>query len=159
MVDELRNTWDEEDRELSVAAFPYTPSRTPGWLDRREFRVRLELALERHRRDRMRFELHLLEFPDVPAAIAALCGWLPAQLRDMDCLTRPSTNSVLLLMASAPEGFPHVRRRLLALWDTAWRDSGGAPPAPALTDRYVTLAGPEDADAFLHSAAAWLEQH
>jgi hypothetical protein len=156
MVDELRDTWDEEDRELAVASFPYTPTRAAGWLDLHEFRIRLELALERHRRDRMRFELHRLEFPDAPTAVRALGDWLPGQLRDTDCITRPGPNNVLLLMAGASDGFAHVRRRLLALWDTAWRDGGGAPPAPAVVDQHVILAGPEDAEAFLAAASDWL---
>jgi hypothetical protein len=156
MVEELRDTWDEEDRELAGASFPYTPTRSAGWLNVGEFRIRLELALERNRRDRMRFELHLLEFPEAAGAMASLCGWLPAQLRDTDCLTRPGASSVLMLMANSPEGFAHVRRRLLALWDAAWRENGGTPPTPALMDRYVTMAGPEDAEAFLSTAAGWL---
>lgn len=156
MVEELRDTWDEEDRELAVASFPYTPTRAAGWLEPQEFRVRLELALERHRRDRMRFELHRLEFPDAPAAVQSLADWLPGQLRDTDCITRPSPGSVLLLIAGASDGFAHVRRRLLALWDTAWRDGGGVPPAPAVVDENVTLAGPEDAEAFLAAAADWM---
>jgi hypothetical protein len=156
MVDELRTTWDEEDREKAGASFPYTPLRAAGWLDESDFRRRLELALDRHRRDRMRFELHRLDFPEADAAVNAMCGWLPGQLRDTDCLMRPSPRSVLMLVAGGPEVFLHVRRRLLALWDTAWRDGGGGPPAPALVDQHVVLAGPEDADAFLAAAAAWI---
>jgi hypothetical protein len=156
MVEELRTTWDEEDREKAGASFPFTPLRTAGWLEPDEFNARIALSLDRHRHDRMRFELHRLDFPDSPAAVDAMCGWLPGQLRDTDFITRPSPRSVVLLLAGAPEGFAHVRRRLLALWDTAWRDVGGGPPAPSLVDQHVVLAGPEDADAFLAAAAAWL---
>ncbi len=156
MVEELRETWDEEDREMSVASFPYTPTRVAGWLDLQEFRMRIEVALERHRRDRMRFELHRLEFPAVPEAVASLAQWLPGQLRDTDCITRPAPDVMLMLIAGAPEMFTHVRRRLLALWDAAWREGGGAPPAPAVIDHHVSLAGPEDAEAFLAASAAWL---
>ena len=156
MVDELRTTWDEEDREKAGASFPFTPLRATGWLDEPDFRHRIELALDRHRRDRMRFELHRLDFPQASSAVDALCEWLPGQLRDTDCITRPGPRSVLLLLAGAPDGFAHVRRRLLALWDTAWRDSGGATPAPALVDQHVVLAGPEDAESFLAAAAGWL---
>ena len=159
MVDELRETWDEEDRELAGASFPYTPTRASGWLDPTEFRVRLELALERHRRDRMRFELHHLEFPGPRRAVDALCAWLPGQLRDTDCITRPEPGGVLLLMAGAPDGFAHLRRRVLALCDTAWREGDGVPPAPALLDQHVALAGPEDAEAFLSAAASWMGAH
>jgi hypothetical protein len=156
MVDELRTNWDEEDRELAGAAFPFTPVRSPGWLAQEEFRARIELALDRHRRDRMRFELHRLDFPEAPIAVEVMCGWLPGQLRDTDCLSRPSMNSVLLLTAGPADAFMNLRRRVLALWDTAWRDSGSPPPAPALVDQHVSLAGPEDAETFLAAAAVWL---
>jgi hypothetical protein len=156
MVDELRASWDEQDRERAGASFPFTPMRAAGWLEADEFGARIELALERNRHDRMRFELHRLDFPDAPMAVEALCGWLPGQIRDTDCICRPAKGSVLLLNAGPTEGFVYLRRRVLALWDTAWRDSGAAPPAPALVDQHVAMAGPEDAEAFLAAAGAWL---
>lgn len=156
MVDELRTSWDEQDRERAGASFPFTPLRSPGWLEPEEFGARIELALERNRHDRMRFELHRLDFPEAPMAVEALCGWLPGQIRDTDCICRPAKGSVLLLNAGPADGFVYLRRRLLALWDTAWRDSGAAPPAPALVDQHVAMAGPEDAEAFLAAAGAWL---
>jgi hypothetical protein len=156
MVDELRTSWDEQDRERAGASFPFTPMRAAGWLSDEEFGARIELALERNRHDRMRFELHRLDFPDAPAAVESLCGWLPGQIRDTDCICRPAPGSVLMLNAGPAEGFVYLRRRLLALWDTAWRDSGAAPPAPALVDQHVAMAGPEDAEAFLAAAGAWL---
>jgi len=158
MVDELRTSWDEQDRERAGASFPFTPLRSPGWLEQEEFGARIELALERNRHDRMRFELHRLDFPEAPMAVEALCGWLPGQIRDTDCICRPAHGSVLLLNAGPAEGFTYLRRRLLALWDTAWRDSGAAPPAPALVDQHVAMAGPEDAEAFLAAAGAWLSR-
>jgi hypothetical protein len=158
MVDELRTTWDEEDRERSVASFPLTPMRSSGWLSREEFRTRVGLSIERHRRDRLRFELHRIDFPDVAGAVGVMCGWLPGQLRDTDCLCRPTPGGVLLLTAGPSEAFANLRRRLLALWDTAWRDSDLPPPAPALVDQHVSLAGPEDADAFMRTADGWLAQ-
>lgn len=156
MVDELRSSWDEQDRERAGASFPFTPMRSPGWLSIEDFGARIELALERNRHDRMRFELHRLDFPDAAMAVESLCGWLPGQIRDTDCICRPSPGSVLLLNAGPTEGFVYLRRRLLALWDTAWRDSGAAPPAPSLVDQHVAMAGPEDAEAFLAAAGAWL---
>ncbi|HTR97577.1 MAG TPA: hypothetical protein VMH61_06700 [Candidatus Acidoferrales bacterium] len=156
MVDELRSTWDEEDREKAGAAFPFVPQRTSGWIENEEFRQCVEFACERHRRDRMRFELHRLDFPDASNAVDRLCAWLPGQLRDTDSITRPSALTVLLLVAGAADGFVHLRRRVLALWDTAWRDSGASPPAPALVDQHVELAGPEDAPVFAATAAEWL---
>ncbi len=156
MVEELRTTWDEEDREKTTASFPFTPVRSTGWLERAEFRARIELALERNRHDRLRFELHRLDFADAPMAIEQLCAWLPGQLRDTDCLCRPGARSVLLLTAGPSEAFLHLRRRILALWDTAWRDAARTPPAPAVVDQHVGMAGPEDAESFLAAAGAWL---
>jgi hypothetical protein len=156
MVEELRTSWDEQDRERAGASFPFTPLRSSGWLEPEEFGARIELALERNRHDRMRFELHRLDFPEAPMAVEALCGWLPGQIRDTDCICRRHPGSVLILNAGPAEGFIYLRRRLLALWDTAWRDSGAAPPAPALMDQHVAMAGPEDAEAFLAAAGSWL---
>jgi hypothetical protein len=158
MVEDLRTTWDEEDRERAGASFPYTPQRISGWLEQEEFRARIELSLERNRHDRMRFELHRIDFPEAPEAIETLATWLPGQIRDTDCICRSAQGSVLLLTAGPPEGFLHLRRRLLALWDTAWRDTGGATPAPAIIDQHVVMAGPEDAEAFLGAAGAWLSR-
>lgn len=89
-------------------------------------------------------------------AIEQMCVWLPGQLRDTDCLCRPAERSVLLLTAGPSEAFLHLRRRILALWDTAWRDAGRTPPSPAVVDQHVAMAGPEDAESFLAAAGAWL---
>ena len=156
MVEDLRTTWDEEDRERASAAFPFTPQREAGWLPVVDFRNRIELALERNRRDRMRFELHRLDLPDAPRAVERLIAWLPSQLRDSDRLSRVGERGLMLLIAGPPEAFLHLRRRLLALWDTAWKEEGGLGPAPALVDQHVPLQGPEDAEAFLSAAAVWL---
>lgn len=158
MVEELRTNWDEEDRDHAGAAFPFTPLRTTGWLELEDFRARIELALERHRRDRLRFELHRFDFPDAGAPVESMCGWLPGQLRDTDCLCRPSPRCVLLLHAGPAEGYAALRRRLLSLWDTAWRDGGMPPPAAAIVDQHVVMAGPEDAEAFLAAAGVWLSR-
>ncbi|MFN8588586.1 MAG: hypothetical protein U0704_12390 [Candidatus Eisenbacteria bacterium] len=157
MVEDLRTTWDEEDRERAGTSFPYTPLREAGWLDTPDFRKRLELALERNRHDRMRFELHLIEFPEHPQALQALCAELPAQVRDTDCLARTGTSGVLLLTAGSSEGFSNLRRRLLKLWDRVWREHAGGAPAPAIVDHCVSMAGPEDAETFLAAAHDWLQ--
>lgn len=156
MVEDLRTNWDEEDRERASASFPFTPQRASGWLEAEEFRARIELSLERHRRDRLRFELHRLEFPEAPAAVERLCAGLPGQIRDTDCISRPGERCVLVLTAGPPEAFLHLRRRLLALWDLAWRESGAPPPAAAIVDQHVAMAGPEDAEAFMAAAGVWL---
>ncbi len=156
MVEDLRNTWDEEDRERAGTSFPYTPLRETGWLDAAEFRKRIELALERNRHDRMRFELHRIEFPDHTVAVQSLFEEFPAQVRDTDCLMRGKGASLLLLTAGQADGFTHLRRRLLQLWDKVWRAHGPSTPAPAIVDHCVTMAGPEDSDAFLAAARDWL---
>mgnify|MGYP001348786129 CR=1 FL=1 len=131
MLEDLRNTWDDEDRARSVAAFPLTPNREQRWLDPGTFRARVDLAVERHRRDRLRFELHRLEFPEVRSAIIRFCENLPALVRDMDCLSQPFPHLVTLLVAGEPDALVQLKRRLLATWEHAWREAGLAPPAAA----------------------------
>src|SRR5262249_26083442 len=63
MVEELRETWDQEDREKAAPAFPMVPARSEGMLDVEGFRTSLELAVERHKRDGLRFAVHRFEFP------------------------------------------------------------------------------------------------
>jgi hypothetical protein len=156
MVDDLRHTWDQEDRERASAAFPFTPEREGGWLEVEEFRRRLEMALERNRRDRLRFELHRLELPAGGAPEERLAAWLPGQTRDTDALCMPRPGTLLVLTAGPADGFQHLRRRLLALWEEAWRSAGTVGTVPALVDQHVALHGPEDAEGFLSAAAVWL---
>lgn len=156
MVEDLRVTWDAEDLQRAGASFPLTPDRETGWLDREAFRACLELAVERNRRDRLRFELHRLDFPPGPEAFSIVQSKLPAQVRDTDSLHRSGDRTVLLLSAAETEHYAHLRRRLLALWDSAWREAKMAPPAPALVDQFVDMNGPEDAEAFLAVAQDWL---
>jgi hypothetical protein len=156
VLDELRATWDREDRERSAASYPLTSLREQRWLEPGEFRSRIGLAVERHRLDGLRFELHRLEFPGPLEAWARFCELVPAQLRDMDALSRPLAGLVVLLAAGEPEAFVRLRRRLLAVWEGAWHAAGLAPPAPAFVDRSVGLAGAEDAEVFQSAADVWL---
>lgn len=158
MLGELRDTWDREDRERSVGSFPLTPGREARWLEPTTFRVRVDLAADRHQRDGLRFELHRLEFPDAPEVIERLCASLPSQLRDTDALVRPFSHVVCLLAAGEPEGFGPLRKRLLQSWEAAWLAAGLAPPAAGFVDRHVALAGPEDLDALLTAADVWLAE-
>jgi len=158
MVEELRATWDREDRERSVASFPLTPNREPRWLTADAFRARVELAVERHSRDGLRFELHRLEFPEANTAVELLCADLPVLVRDTDCLAKPFPHIVTLLAAGESEAFAQLRRRLLVAWEGAWRSAGLASPAPAFVDRHVALSGPEDAAAFSTAADVWLAE-
>ena len=158
MLEDLRNTWDREDRERSVPAYPLTPGREQRWLESATFRGHVDMAVERHRRDGLRFELHRLELPDAPEAIARLCDSLPAQIRDIDQVTRAFPRIVLLLATGELDAFARLRRRLLAMWEQAWQQAGLAAPAAAFVDRHVALNGPEDADAFLTAADVWLAE-
>jgi hypothetical protein len=156
MVEELRATWDERDREQAGPAFPMLPGASHGWLQVDAFRGRTELAIERNRRDGLRFAVHRLLFGDAPASVDLLCEKLPEQLRDTDCICHPTPREVLLLSAGLPEAFAHVRRRLLALWEHCWHDGGLPPPAPPITDEHVEMRGPEDAENFLGVVGGWL---
>ena len=156
MVDELRRTWDTEDRERSIASYPLTPYRQPRWLPPGEFRDRVDLAVERHRRDGLRFELHRLEFPDELGAIERMCGALPLQIRDTDALSQPYTRVALLLVTGELEAFARLRQRLLELWADAWGAASLPSPPASFVDRSVSLSGPEDAEAFTTAADVWL---
>jgi len=155
-VDDLRTTWNQHEREMAAPAFPLVPEPNTGWLDPEQFSVQLELALERNRRDRLRFSLHRLTFTGSLEAIDALCRELPSQLRDTDSMARPTPTTVVLLTAGARDAFAHVRRRLLAIWERAWHDTQNAPPAPALKDERIEMNSPADGEVFLATAGIWL---
>ena len=158
MVDELRRAWDEEDRDRSVASFPLTPFRQPRWLEPADFRERVDLAIERHRGDGLRFELHRLEFPEAPAAVERMCAEVPAQLRDTDCVCQPFAHVALLLVTGEPEVFIRLRRRLMDLWREAWGAAQLPPPPATFVDRHVSLSGPEDLEVFATAADVWLAE-
>jgi hypothetical protein len=159
VLEELRATWDREDRERSVASYPLLPVREQRWLEAGEFRTRVGLAVERHRVDGLRFELHRLEFPGPLEAWARFCELVPGQLRDMDGLSRPFAGFVVLLVAGEADTFARLRRRLLTVWESAWQLAKLDPPAPAFVDRSVGLAGQEDAEAFQSAADVWLAEN
>lgn len=152
---ELRAEWDRRDRAQAGPAFPLLPERHPRWLSGEEFATRLELGVERNRRDGLRFAVHHLTFPGGPQAVEALCERLPGHLRDTDCMSHPTPQAVVLLTAGAPGAFTHLRRRVLALWEEVWAEAGEPKPAPAVTDQHVQLICPADAPGFLNTARAW----
>jgi hypothetical protein len=156
MVEELRTTWDQHDRELAAPAFPLVPEATAGWLEPVEFRGRIELAVERHKRDGLRFAVHRLVFAENPGPLSVLAAQLPSQMRDTDSLCRPVPHEVLMLTAGQGEGFPQVRRRLLALWQKAWREGGGVGPTAPVRDERIEMAPGRDATAFLGTVTRWL---
>ncbi len=154
-VAELRSEWDRRDRERAGPAFPLLPNRYACWLGAEDFGTRLELAVERNRRDGLRFSVHRLVFPGPARVVEALCEQLPGKLRDTDSLSHPSAQVVVLLTAGSPGSFAHLRRRLLALWDQVWSEAGEPRPAPAVTDEHVQLICPADEPTFLGTARAW----
>jgi hypothetical protein len=154
-VEGLRSEWDRRERERAGPAFPMLPERHPRWIAPQDFSMRLDLAVERNRRDGLRFAVHQLSFPGHPQAVESLCNQLPGQLRETDCMTHPGPQIVLLLTAGAPDAFSHLRRRLLSLWEQVWNEAGEPKPAPAVTDQHVSLIVPGDAPGFLSTARAW----
>jgi hypothetical protein len=154
-IDDLRADWDRRDRAQAGPAFPLLPDRHPRWLSPEEFGTRLELAVERNQRDGLRFAVHQLTFPGGPQAVDQLCERLPGQLRDTDCMSHPSPQTVLLLTPGAPGAFSHLRRRLLSLWEQVWGEAGEPKPAPAVTDEHVQLICPADTPVFLETARTW----
>jgi len=157
-VDELRTAWDRRDREQTAPAFPLVPEDRQGWLDPEDFRSALSLAVDRNGRDGLSFAVHRFDLAERPAALAALCQRLPGQLRDTDRLCRPEPRIVLLLTTCTLEAFEPVRRRLTALWETVWQESGGPSPAPGFVESRTELTGPAEADRFLATATSWLPQ-
>jgi hypothetical protein len=156
MVDEMRERWDKQDREGAIQSFPLLPEQERAWLQRPDFRTRLELAVERNKFDGLPFALHRLEFPGPETAVERMCLGLPQLLRGSDYLCHVPPRHVLLLTAVPADAYTHVRRRLLAAWELAWRECGQTPPAPPITDLRAEMAGPEDAEGFLESAEAWI---
>jgi hypothetical protein len=158
MVEEMRERWDQKDREGAVQSFPLLAGQDRAWLERSEFRKRLELAVERNKFDGLSFSLHRLEFSGPEQAAERMCEGLPQLLRGSDYMCRLPPRHVLLLTAVPPDDYTHVRRRLLAAWEQAWRECGQAPPAPPITDQRAEMAGTEDAEGFLASAEAWFAE-
>ncbi len=155
-VEDLRQAWDQRDREQVVPAFPLVPEDQHGWLDLEGFRSALSLAVARNQRDGLAFAAHHFEFADHVEALAWLCERLPSQLRDTDRLFRPRQNVVVMLTACSLVAFGPVRRRIAALWEAAWREGGGSLPAPVPAEDRVQVATPAEAERFLATASGWL---
>ena len=154
-VEELRSTWDHQDREQAEHSFPLVPEREPGWLDREGFRQRLELAVNRNRRDGLRFAIHRFAFGEVQEPVEQFCHILPDQLRDTDCICRPAFYEILLLTPHAPGSYTVLRNRLVTLFEHVWRDGGHPDPVPLPTEEELVLGSPEESESFLTRATAW----
>lgn len=155
-VAEMRGAWDEQDRDRVGPAFPMVPARQGGWLPPDDFQQRLELAVERHRRDGLRFALVRLDLPISTAAADVFAQRLPSQLRDTDSICRPTPQRTLMLSATPKDRFPYLRGRLLALWQEAWLATGNERPIPGFLDERVEMTREEEVAAFLTQGAAWL---
>ena len=81
---------------------------------------------------------------------------LPSQMRDTDSLCRSRSHEVLVLTAGPGDGFVHVRRRLLALWDQAWRETGSVGPAAPVRNERIEMSAGRDAEAFPATVEGWL---
>jgi hypothetical protein len=156
IVEELRETWEAQDRAQAAPAFPMLPEIHKEWLTPDALRARLELALERHRRDGLRFSLHRLQFAPAPEAMTTLGEQLPGLLRDTDCLCRPAPGQVLLLTAVPRAHFPQLRRRILALWKDAWLGAELERPIPGIREERIEMTTPGQAESFMVRAAEWL---
>lgn len=156
LVDELRVSWDRQDREQAAPAFPLVPEDRRGWLDADAFRSAVSLAVERNGRDGLAFAVHRFVLDERAGAADVLCQRLPSQLRDTDRLCRPVAHVALLLTACTRDAFEPVRRRIGVLWASVWRESGGPAPAPDLEESRVALGVPADAERFVGTAEGWL---
>ncbi len=156
LVDELRDSWEREDRERTAPAFPLVPDDVHGWLDREAFRSAVAMAVARNQRDGLAFAVHRFLLLEQAGAPEALCERLPAQLRDTDRLCRPAPLVLLLLTACTRDAFEPVRRRIHAAWESAWRQCGGPVPAPDLEESRVAMNAPADAGRFTQAVEGWL---
>jgi hypothetical protein len=156
LVDDLRVSWDHRDREQAAPAFPLIPDDRHGWIDVEGFRSAVSLAVERNQRDGLPFAVHRFLLADRPGAPDAMCERLPSQLRDTDRLCQPAPHVLLLLTTCTRDAFEPVRRRIAALWESVWRQSGGPVPAPDLEESRTAVAAPADADRFVRTVEGWL---
>jgi hypothetical protein len=157
MVEELRQTWDEQDRERAAPAFPMVPATTSGMVDRVGFETSLELAVERNKRDRLRFALHRFDFPLSIQAVDLLAERLPGSLRGTDSLFRAGAQRVLLLTTTPPDRFPFVWGRITRLWQDVWLEVGNERPIPGMGEERVEMSSPEDSERFLARAQDWMD--
>ena len=155
-VHEMRAAWDERDRNKVGPAFPMVPAARAGWVAPREFQQRLELAVDRHRRDGLRFALHRIDLPMSTTAASVFAERLPEQLRDTDSICRPSAQRALMLTATPTARFRYLRGRLLFLWQEAWLAAGNERPIPGLVEERCEMTREEDASRFLAQGRSWL---
>jgi hypothetical protein len=154
-VQSLRVSWEKWEHESTRDEAGFAARM--AWLEAEQFRSEMSLAVERNRRDGIHAAAHRLHFADASVSIEIFCGKLPGQLRDSDRMCRPTPRDVLILHGGPPASFAHVRRRLVALWEEAWRQGGHTSPAPPITEERVELVSGEDSIAFLATPSRWLK--
>ena len=152
-VQALRVSWESGDHER-LRNLGGTVR--PGWIAVQEFRSRVAAATEQMRRDGTHPAVHRLRFADARSPLERFCLALPERLRESDSICRVGSGDVLFLHGDPGTRFSHLRRRLVALWEQAWRDEGRPTPAPPITEERIELMAHEDADAFLATVTAWL---
>jgi hypothetical protein len=155
-VERLAESWERRDRERAGPSFPMVPGVPMGALSVSSFRHRLTLAVDRNRRDGLRFAVYRVTFPVIPPWIESLSGELTQNLRDTDGVCRPSPGKLLILIAGRAHHNAQVWRRIAALWDVRWRSQGGSTPAPPLSVEDVDLREPREAATFLVTVSSWL---
>ena len=155
-VAEMRAAWDEQDRARAEAGRPLAPAAEAGWLAPEEFLRRLEQAVERHRRDGLRFALHRLDLPMSAAAADVFAERLPGHLRGPDAICRPTPQRTLMLSATPKDRFPYLHGRLSALWQESWLAAGNERPIPGLLDERVEMTREAEVAGFLSQGRSWL---
>jgi len=156
-VDDLRSEWDQRERAKVGPAFPMVPAARSGWVDREEFALRIELALDRHLRDGLRFAVHCLDLPASGDAMTRFAERMPKLLRDTDTLCAAGPQRVLLLTVTPTDRFPLLHGRINALWSEAWSAAGNPSPAGSVSEQRSELSRAEDATGFQARAKEWLK--
>jgi hypothetical protein len=152
---EISERWLRDEDERALPRAPRESEMRDGWLPAASFRARLELAVERNRRDGLRFSVHRVGIPDAPH-LEEFLRHLPEGVRGTDFLCRAGARHVLMLVSGSPETFAHVRRRLVGLWERSGSADSGSRSHGPLTDECIELVGPADAEGFLSAVDDWL---
>jgi len=152
-VEELRTRWDERDRSQSAAL---VPERQVGWLDREEFRNRIDLAVERWAIDGTPYTLHRLTLPESRELVEAFCRALPDHLRDTDYICRPVVREVLILCPYMENGWEVVITRLRMLLEHTWEEMRMRGAVPAMGDDEARLSTAMERASFVQTASGWL---
>jgi hypothetical protein len=153
-VQSLRVSWEKHERARGRDETA-PPRRVPG-LDPQGFASCLAAAVEGHRRDGAPFAVHRLRFDETAECLEGFCASLTERLRETDTVVRPTPRDLVLLHHGVPGTFTPLRRRLVALWEETWLQSGRSTPAPPIVEERIALVGREDIDFFVTTVRSWL---